>query len=527
MSQKNPLIDPWVAVFGMISLLAVCGCDVGFGEFDEEETTVSGVLSTSPGDGAAGVSRSVTIRITFDRPTDQDSLEHTITPGVAAAASWSSDGKTVTLVPSGDLAENTRYTVRITSVSFLDGTELEGSFAFSFTTAGPVVDMSGKWSLWTGGTVLRGANIYQRLVYPAIDGSEFLGPGPLGPPYRQDDIDRLAALGANYVNISHAGLFTEKPPYQVSEAAQANLDRLLGMIAQADMFAVISFRTGPGRTEFSIFPEEAGSWYPTSYQNYAVWTDQAAQDAWVEMWRYTAQRYRDNPIVVGYDLMVEPNSNEILYNTFEPDEFYPAHAGSLADWNPLAARISAGIREVDGNTPILIGGLGYSAVAWLPYLQTTGDPHTVYMVHQYEPFQYTHQDLPLVHTYPGVFDADWDGVNDQFNRAWLDDLLSTVDAYKSAHDVPVSVNEFGVVRWEPGAAEFMDDEMALFEQRGMNHALWNWDPPWEPLTEEENAFNFRFGPDPNNHRDVASSGLIEVIKKHWSRNTVRPSNVDF
>jgi hypothetical protein len=38
--------------------------------------------------------------------------------------------------------------------------------------------------------------------------------------------------------------------------------------------------------------------------------------------------------------------------------------------------------------------------------------------------------------------------------------------------VPVSVNEFGVMRWVPNAADFMRDEMELFEQRGMNHALW-------------------------------------------------------
>jgi len=28
------------------------------------------------------------------------------------------------------------------------------------------------------------------------------------------------------------------------------------------------------------------------------------------------------------------------------------------------------------------------------------------------------------------------------------------------------------MRWEPGADLFMDDQMDLIEQRGMNHALW-------------------------------------------------------
>ncbi|MFQ6083007.1 MAG: hypothetical protein ACE5WD_06580, partial [Candidatus Aminicenantia bacterium] len=119
----------------------------------------------------------------------------------------------------------------------------------------------------------------------------------------------------------------------------------------------------------------------------------------------------------------------------------------------------------------------------------------------------------------------WDGVDDQFNRAWLDNLLSTVDTFVATHSVPVAVNEYGVMRWEPGAADFMDDQMDLFEQRGINYALWSWDPSWEPWTEEVDAFNFRHGPAPNNHTDVESSDLIDVIVEHWGRNTIRPSNV--
>jgi len=110
---------------------------------------------------------------------------------------------------------------------------------------------------------------------------------------------------------------------------------------------------------------------------------------------------------------------------------------------------------------------------------------------------------------------------DDFDR--LDDLLTTVDNFAGAHGVPVAVNEFGVVRWVPGAAEFMDDQMALFEQRGMNHALWVWDPVWEPWTEEVNGFNFRYGPDPDSNSGVESD-LQNVILKYWERNTVRPSN---
>jgi len=402
--------------------------------------------------------------------------------------------------------------------------------------ADPAMD---KWALWVGGTKLRGANIYQRRVYPELDGPTFMGPGPVGPPYTQEDFDRLAALGANYVNISHPGLFTETPPYTLDQDIQDNLDNLLAMTAQADMFAVIGFRTGPGRSEFWAFwgedtasdPEEG--WFDPSYYNNRVWGDQAAQDAWVEMWRYTAQRYKDNPIVVGYDLMVEPNSNEVgsfplgdPLDIWDPEEFYDEYGGTLYDWNQLYPRIAAAIRQVDPKTPILIGGMGYSAIEWLPYLEPTGDPRTVYTVHQYAPHLYTHQWWDTQDcAYPGTCDVNWDGVAEPFDRAWLDDLLSTVDDFKAAHGVPVAVNEFGVMRWEPGAADFMDDQMDLFEGRGLNYALWLWETSWEPYAEEVDAFNFRHGPDPHNHADVESSELMDVIVAHWEQNMIRPSVV--
>ena len=128
--------------------------------------------------------------------------------------------------------------------------DLYATAALTFTPVAtvylPLVSRAGgtdKWALWTGPTQLRGANVFQRRVYLELDGPDFFGPGPVGPPYTQADFDALAAMGANYVNISHPGLYTETAPYVLDPAIQANLDDLLTLIANADMFAVISFRT--------------------------------------------------------------------------------------------------------------------------------------------------------------------------------------------------------------------------------------------------------------------------------------------
>jgi len=152
------------------------------------------------------------------------------------------------------------------------------------------------------------------------------------------------------------------------------------------------------------------------------------------------------------------------------------------------------------------------------------DPCIVYTVHQYEPYLYTHQWWDTQDcTYPGWCDVDWDGEPEPFDRSWLEGLFATVDDFVAQHGVPVAANEFGVMRWEPGADAFIDDEMDLFEERGMDHAIWLWECSWEPYASEVDEFNFRHGPDPQNHQDVETSALIEVIKGYWSRNAVRPS----
>lgn len=403
------------------------------------------------------------------------------------------------------------------------------------TLCSQVVD---KYALWAEGTKLRGANIYQRRVYPELDGPYFLGPGPIGPPYTQDDLERLAAWGANLVVISHPGLFTEEPPYRPDPAVQENLDMLLGMAARAGLFAVISFRTGPGRSEFWAFwgedtesdPEEG--WFDPGYYNNRVWGDRSAQDAWVEMWRYTAERYRTNPIVVGYELMCEPNSNEVgsypmgsALDIWDPEGFHRRYGGTLYDWNQLYPRIVAAIREVDPETPILVGGNGYSSVEWLPYLAVLDAPHIVYVVHQYEPGLYTHQWWESRDCYyPGRCDVDWDGRPERFDRDWLEGLFGVIDGFVARHGVPVAATEFGVMRWVPGAARFIRDEMELFEVRGMNHAIWLWECSWEPYVSSVDAFNFRHGPDPRVHRDAEESSLIHVIKAFWGRNRLRPGH---
>ncbi len=385
-----------------------------------------------------------------------------------------------------------------------------------------------KFSLWDNGTQLRGANIYQRKVYGELDGTDFWGPGPVGPPLKQEDFDKLSHAGANLVVLSHPGLFNEKPPYALNQGIQDNLDTLVAMAKKADLFVVIAFRTGPGRSEFAFVRDDVGTWFDASYFNDEIWKDMAVQDAYTAMWKHTADRYKDNSVIVGYDLMVEPDANTIL-EVVEPDEFYQKYKGTTYDWNVLHAKISKAIRGVDKKTPILIGGMDYSLLEWLPYIVPNGDGRTIYTFHQYAPHeQYTHQetgaDGSFANKYPGRFDIDEDGIMDDFNKGWINNLLGAVDAFKAKYGTPVAVTEYGVIRWEPGADSFLNDEIGLFEKHGLNHAIWEWSSSHAPVTNEINDFTFSFGQDKNSKSD-ANSKLFDTIKGYWKKNAARPSQV--
>ncbi|HJQ23156.1 MAG TPA: cellulase family glycosylhydrolase [Blastocatellia bacterium] len=333
-----------------------------------------------------------------------------------------------------------------------------------------------KFDLWRGPTTLRGANIWQQRV---TDDDE-MGPGPVGPPYSQQDFKQLAAWGANYVNISHPGVYSEGGDYRFDDAVFQNLQQLIDRAEQADLFVVISFRTGPGRKE-EIFDDDDPK--PSR-----VWKSKPAQAAWVEMWRETARRLKDRANVVGYDLMVEPETKK------------------HGVWNRLAQQITAAIREVDARTPILIGAADWSTVDSLDGLELNGDARTVYTVHQYEPYEYSHQESRRAGYEPAEVEALYRRIND----------------FKNENGVPMAVNEFGVERFAKGASDYTAQQMRLIEAMGANHALWLWETSF-PLDYDE--FNFRRGPDSRNHRDVQTSALIEVIKADWAANAVRPSDV--
>ncbi len=414
-------------------------------------------------------------------------------------------------------------------------------FSVSFHAgAEPAVDESHvtmkKIDLWKGETQLRGVNICLYEIYPELDGDSF-GIGAVGPIFTQRDFDELRELGANLVNISYPGLFTSAAPYKLDKARPAYLDKLINMIAGADMFAVITFRSGPGRSRMTMSRGEDNvtdprhGWFPPKYYNETLWEDNRegdkARKAYIAMCRHMAEHYRGNPILVGYDPLIEPNSNETKAEISEAEEFYQKYAGSSYDWNDFYPEIVGEIRKVDKKTPIMIESMNYGDVDWLPFLKTITDARTVYCIHPYEPRVYTHQKAPST-KYPGYFDADGDGRREKVDRNFLEKYLSPAVGFAKRNKVPLAVTEFGAVRHCPGVHTFLDDIIDILESNGWNYANWSYVSDWVVQSRgmAETACDLRYGPDPGS-RGKTPNKMQDTLVKYWKRNTRRPSNTAF
>lgn len=368
------------------------------------------------------------------------------------------------------------------------------------------------WGLWTGGTKLRGANVWQKRIEPAIDGDGF-GNGKVGPPYGDDDLAALAKLGANWVNLSYPGLFTENPPYVVDEAVQKDLDLWMEKCARHKLFVTLSFRTGPGRNE-AIFDSSE-----KKRANQKVWSDPAAQEGWVQMWKYTAKRYGNNPVVAGFHLMVEPNGNTAVTPPVDDaDKFFAKYKGKTADWNQLAVRLVKAIRAENRSVPILAGGMNFSNLDWATTLDLPDTEHVVTNVHFYDPYPYSHKEVAVA--FPAARSTDaTDG--EVWDAEWLRNKLAEVKKVRQSNETPVSIGEFGVFRHQAGAPKYLDEVTKQFEELGVNYSVWLWESSYKGIDYDQ--FNYRRGTDEKNHRDIKDNALLDVLKKRWAKNGVRPA----
>src|SRR2546423_13433269 len=114
------------------------------------------------------------------------------------------------------------------------------------------------------------------------------------------------------------------------------LDRVVDWCRREGLYVILDMHAAPGGKTGDNIDDSFG--YPFLFER------RESQELTVSLWRKLAARYRDQPAVIGYDLLNEP-----IAHYFDSASLNPK-------LEPLYHRIVSRIREGDGNHIIFLGG---------------------------------------------------------------------------------------------------------------------------------------------------------------------------
>lgn len=323
----------------------------------------------------------------------------------------------------------------------------EGPLATDPTSTRTAAASLDKWALWQQASDFRGFDVG---YFNPTEGSKEL-----------KDFQDLRATGANLAQIqSNEGTRYAQAPYASNPDGVEALDNMVSWCRTVGLNYVIAVRAGPGRNPVDAGVEDS------------IWTNPAEQRLYAEMLRDDiVRRYRDDPLFVAVNVMVEPNPlGETGAGT--PEELSPALAAAGIDVNAMMSLFIREIRSMDPTLPVIVQSVQWSDPRFFSLLKKQSDPYVVYDCHAYDPRDYTHPGCGAPNCsggYPGTFE----GVH--FDRAYLENVVfGPVRAFQTAHQVPILLGEFGMQFPQAGGLRYLSDMKDIAMANGWHFCLWSY-----------------------------------------------------
>ena len=180
----------------------------------------------------------------------------------------------------------------------------------------------------------------------------------------KEDIHFIKSTGLNHIRIPFNFKFflVEDHPEIFLEEGFKRLDDIIKWCREENLYVVLDMHAAPGGQTGDNIDD---SWsYPFLFES------EEAQKTTIALWEKIAERYKDQKIVIGYDLLNEP-----IPHFYENKE----ELNKLIE--PLYKKIVSAIRNIDKNHIVFLGG-----AQWDTNFKVFGPPfdkNVVYTFHKY------------------------------------------------------------------------------------------------------------------------------------------------
>jgi aryl-phospho-beta-D-glucosidase BglC (GH1 family) len=232
----------------------------------------------------------------------------------------------------------------------------------------------------------------------------------------REDIAFIKRSGFNSVRVpfSYRLFVSEADPRRLEGVGYEMLDRVVRWCKSEGLYVILDMHAAPGGQTGDNIDDSWG--YPFLFES------EESQQLTVRIWQKLAARYSAEPTIIGYDLLNEP-----IAHYFDAAHFNPR-------LEPLYKRIVAGIRRVDKNHVVFLGG-----AQWDTNFKVFGPPfdrNVAYTFHKY-----------------------WMEVNQQAVQEYVD--------FRAKYRVPVFMGESG-----ENTDEWVASFRKLLEQNRIGWCFW-------------------------------------------------------
>lgn len=263
-----------------------------------------------------------------------------------------------------------------------------------------------------------------------------------------EDFRFLKESGVNLLRVpfSYRLFIDDENPHTYKEEGFRYLDRLLALCREYEIFLMPDLHTTPGG--------QNPDWHSDNMTGVPqFWHFRVFQEQIRDLWRAIAERYKEEPFLLGYDLLNEPF-------------LMPKKEGVL---NAFLEEVTKAVREADPNHIIFIEGDFFSMD--FTDIRLPRDEQTAL----------------TFHFYPTVWDEalmnkDYDA-GERIRK--MDEQLKGFAALRDTFGRPALCGEAGVdIKKEdlPFTMQLLDETLALFQKHSLSWTLWSYkDAQWMGL----------------------------------------------